>query len=58
MTNRQAIRLATNQKVREECGCVECLRVEELRVEELHKDSKADGERRMVTPGTAKLLGD
>jgi len=29
-----------------------------LRVEELHKDSEADSERRMVTPGTAKLLGD
>jgi hypothetical protein len=57
MTNRQAIRPATNQRVREECGRVECLRVEELRVEELHKASKADSERRMVTPWHSKIVG-
>jgi len=55
--NRQAIRPATNQKVREECGCVECLRVDELCVEELHKDSRVDGERCMVTPWHSKIVG-
>jgi hypothetical protein len=37
---------------------VEKIRMQRMSVEELHKDSEADGERRMVTPGTAKLLGD